>query len=222
MRILIATFSAEYEGRLDTQLATATRLLIIKSDGTFLIHADTGSKPYNWMSPPTTTTIVNGNVWIVHNVKTGERLTLTFTQILSDTDHCLGEDYGVVKDGAEEHLQKLLAANPNILDPGFTLVRREYPTPVGPVDLMCLDEHGTHVAVEVKRRGGISGVEQLSRYISFLNRDPALQPVHGVYAAQTITPQARVLAEDRGYTCVILNYDEMKGTSPTNETTTLF
>jgi endonuclease len=191
----------------------ATRLIMIKADGTVLIHADRGSyKPLNWMSPPCKLTEEPGR-WTVTG-KAGETLAITITEVVSDTSVDLGDDPGLVKDGVESHLQELLAAQLELLGDGWRLVRREYPTPIGPVDLMCRDEAGRSVAVEIKRRGEIDGVEQLTRYLELLNRDPLLAPVHGVFAAQEIRPQARVLAVDRGIRCVTLDYDRMRGVEP--------
>ena len=188
----------------------ATRLIMIKADGTVLIHADRGSyKPLNWMSPPCRLTEELGR-WSVSN-KAGETLVITMAEVVSDTSVDLGVDPGLVKDGVEAHLQELLAVQLDVLGDGWRLVRREFPTPIGPVDLMCRDEAGLSVAVEIKRRGEIDGVEQLTRYLELLNRDPLLAPVQGVFAAQEIRPQARVLAVDRGIRCVTLDYERMRG-----------
>jgi RecB family endonuclease NucS len=188
----------------------ATRLLLVKADGSVLVHSDGGSyKPLNWMSPPCT--LVEGDgTWAVTN-KAGEQLIVTIEQIEHDSSHQLGVDPGLVKDGVEAHLQKLLAEQIHTLGDGYRLVRREYPTPIGPVDIMCRDASGAAVAVEIKRRGEIDGVEQLTRYLELLNRDPLLAPVRGVFAAQEIKPQARTLAEDRGITCVVLDYAALRG-----------
>ena len=210
MRIIIARCSVDYVGRLTAHLSMATRLIMIKADGTVLIHADRGSyKPLNWMSPPCRLTEEPGR-WVVTS-KAGETLAITISEVISDTSVDLGVDPGLTKDGVESHLQELLAAQVSLLGDGWRLVRREYPTPIGPVDLMCRDEAGHSVAVEIKRRGEIDGVEQLTRYLELLNRDPLLAPVHGVFAAQEIKPQARVLAVDRGIRCVTLDYDRMRG-----------
>jgi endonuclease len=188
----------------------ATRLIMIKADGTVLIHADRGSyKPLNWMSPPCRLTEEPGR-WSVSN-KAGETLVITMAEVVSDTSVDLGVDPGLVKDGVEAHLQELLAVQLDVLGDGWRLVRREFPTPIGPVDLMCRDDAGLSVAVEIKRRGEIDGVEQLTRYLELLNRDPLLAPVQGVFAAQEIRPQARVLAVDRGIRCVTLDYERMRG-----------
>lgn len=210
MRLVIARCSVTYSGRLTSRLESAVRLLMVKADGSVLIHADGGSyKPLNWMTPPCTLSIQESR-WEVVN-KVGERLAIDIEQILHDSEHPLGEDPGLVKDGVEAHLQALLADRVHVLGDGWTLVRREYPTPIGPVDLMCKDRDGRSVAVEIKRRGEIDGVEQLTRYLDLLNRDPLLAPVSGVFAAQEIKPQARTLAEDRGIRCVVLDYDDLRG-----------
>lgn len=183
---------------------------MVKADGSVLVHSDGGSyKPLNWMSPPCRLAEAPGE-WIVTG-KSGETLTIHLEQIISDSSADLGIDPGLVKDGVESHLQELLAAQVEVLGQGWRLVRREFPTPIGPVDLMCRDSAGVSVAVEVKRRGEIDGVEQLTRYLDLLNRDPLLAPVQGIFAAQEIKPQARVLAEDRGIRCVTLDYDAMRG-----------
>ncbi len=210
MRLVIARCRVDYSGRLSAHLPLATRLLMIKADGSVLVHSDGGSyKPLNWMSPPCRRTEEAGR-WVVTG-KSGETLTIEFEEILSDTSYDLGIDPGLRKDGVESHLQELLAAQMHLLGEGWRLVRREYPTAIGPVDLMCRDAAGACVAIEIKRRGEIDGVEQLSRYLELLNRDPLLAPVQGVFAAQEIRPQARVLAKDRGIRCVVLDYDAMRG-----------
>ncbi len=201
----------DYAGRLSAHLPSATRLLIVKADGSVLVHSDGGSyKPLNWMSPPCRLTETDGQ-WLV-TAKSGETLTIHLQEIISDAAYPLGEDPGLVKDGVESHLQELLAAQLHVLGAGWRLVRREFPTPIGPVDIMCRDHLGISVAVEVKRRGEIDGVEQLTRYLELLNRDPLLAPVQGIFAAQEIKPQARTLAQDRGIRCVTLDYDAMRGT----------
>ena len=210
MRLVIAKCSVDYVGRLSAHLPSATRLVMVKADGSVSIHADDRAyKPLNWMSPPCRLEEAPG-VWRVVN-KAGEELRITLEEVFQDTSYPLGIDPGLRKDGVEAHLQELLAANPTELGEGFTLVRREFPTAIGPVDLMCKDADNRSVAVEVKRRGEIDGVEQLTRYLELLNRDPLLAPVAGVFAAQEIKPQARVLATDRGIRCVVLNYDRMRG-----------
>ena len=215
MRLVIARCSVDYVGRLTAHLPSALRLLIVKADGSVLVHSDGGSyKPLNWMSPPCRLAEEPG-LWSVTG-KSGETLQITITEVISDTAVDLGIDPGLVKDGVEAHLQELLAAQVDLLGDGWRLVRREYPTPIGPVDLMCRDATGESVAVEIKRRGEIDGVEQLTRYLELLNRDPLLAPVHGVFAAQEIKPQARVLATDRGIRCVTLDYDTMRGIEPEN------
>jgi endonuclease len=216
VRLVIARCSVDYDGRLTAHLPSALRLLIVKADGSVLVHSDGGSyKPLNWMSPPCRLTVSAGESgqpgkWTVTN-KGGETLTVTIEQTISDTSVELGIDPGLVKDGVEAHLQMLLAEQLHLLGDGWRLIRREFPTPIGPVDIMCRDGSGTHVAVEIKRRGEIDGVEQLTRYLELLNRDPLLAPVHGIFAAQEIRPQARTLAVDRGIRCVTLNYDTMRG-----------
>jgi RecB family endonuclease NucS len=216
VRLVIARCSVDYDGRLTAHLPSALRLLIVKADGSVLVHSDGGSyKPLNWMSPPCRLTEYppdgdEPGKWTVTN-KAGETLTITITETLSDTSVDLGIDPGLVKDGVEAHLQELLAEQLHLLGDGWRLIRREYPTPIGPVDIMCRDDSGTHVAIEMKRHAGIDAVEQLTRYLELLNRDPLLSPVQGVLAAQTIKLQARTLAEDRGIRCVVLDYDAMRG-----------
>ncbi len=215
MRLVIARCSVDYVGRLTAHLPEALRLILVKADGSVQVHSDGGSyKPLNWMSPPCKVTEEPGR-WSVTG-KGGETITITISEVISDTSADLGTEPGLVKDGVEAHLQELLAAQLGLLGDGWRLVRREYPTPIGPVDLMCRDGAGHSVAVEIKRRGEIDGVEQLTRYLDLLNRDPLLVPVHGVFAAQEIKPQARVLATDRGIRCVTLDYDTMRGVEPDN------
>jgi endonuclease len=210
VRLVIARCSVDYVGRLNAHLPSALRLLIVKADGSVLVHSDGGSyKPLNWMSPPCRLEESPG-AWRVVS-KGGEELRITIEEVLHDSRHELGADPGLVKDGVESHLQELLAEQVQLLGDGWRLVRREYPTAIGPVDLMCRDSDSGAVAVEIKRRGDIDGVEQLTRYLELLNRDPLLAPVRGVFAAQEIRPQARVLAEDRGIRCVTLDYDTMRG-----------
>ena len=210
MRLVIAECSVDYVGRLTAHLPLATRLLLVKADGSVLVHSDGGSyKPLNWMSPPCS--LVEGDgTWTVTN-KAGEQLIVTIVNVLHDSSHELGVDPGLVKDGVEAHLQKLLAEHIHTLGAGYRLVRREFPTPIGPVDLLARDPSGAAVAIEIKRRGEIDGVEQLTRYLELLNRDPLLAPVQGVFAAQEIKPQARTLAEDRGIRCVVLDYNVLRG-----------
>jgi hypothetical protein len=213
VRLVIARCTVDYVGRLTAHLPEATRLLMVKADGCVAIHADGGAyKPLNWMNSPNTLVEEDG-VWTVTGPK-GETLTITIHEVLSDTDHPLGEDPGLQKDGVEAHIQELLAADPSPIGDGLTLVRREYPTAVGPVDLLCRDAGGGAVAIEIKRRGEIDGVEQLTRYLDFLNRDPLLRPVRGVFVAQEVRPQARVLAEDRGIGWVEVDYDDLRGIEP--------
>jgi endonuclease len=211
VRTVIARCSVDYAGRLSAHLPLATRLIMIKADSSVLVHSDGGSyKPLNWMSPPCRLAEEPGR-WVVTG-KSGETLTIAIEEILSDSSFDLGVDPGLVKDGVEAHLQELLAAQMHVLGEGWRLVRREYPTPIGPVDIMCRDAAGGSVAIEIKRRGDIDGVEQLTRYLELLNRDPLLAPVQGIFAAQEIKPQARVLAQDRGIRCLTLDYDTMRGT----------
>ena len=210
VRLVIARCSVDYIGRLTAHLPLATRLLLVKADGSVLVHSDGGSyKPLNWMSPPCRLVEADG-VWTVTN-KAGEQLVITLEEIEHDSSHDLGADPGLVKDGVEAHLQRLLAEQIDTLGAGYRLVRREYPTPIGPVDIMARDADGVAVAVEIKRRGEIDGVRQLRRYLDLLNRDPLLAPVHGVFAAQEIKPQAKVFAEDQGIRCVVLDYDLLRG-----------
>jgi RecB family endonuclease NucS len=213
VRLVIAKCSVDYVGRLTAHLPPATRLLLVKADGSVSIHADDRAyKPLNWMSPPCFLQEAEG-VWRVTN-KSGEELVVTIEEVLHDTSHELGVDPGLQKDGVEAHLQELLAEHPECFGDGLTLVRREYPTAIGPIDLLFRDANGGCVAVEVKRRGEIDGVEQLTRYLELLNRDALLAPVRGVFAAQEIKPQARVLATDRGIACVTVDYDELRGFEP--------
>ncbi|MGI8665390.1 MAG: endonuclease NucS [Jatrophihabitans sp.] len=219
MRLVIARCSVDYFGRLTAHLPMATRLLLVKADGSVLVHSDGGSyKPLNWMSPPCKLVEDNsgaedapsGGRWTVTN-KAGEQLLITLEEVLHDSAHELGVDPGLVKDGVEAHLQVLLAEHIETVGPGYRLVRREYPTAIGPVDIMARDARGLAVAIEIKRRGDIDGVEQLTRYLELLNRDPLLAPVRGVFAAQEIKPQARTLATDRGIDCLVLDYDQLRG-----------
>ncbi|ASR37782.1 endonuclease [Prauserella marina] len=210
MRLVIARCQVDYAGRLTAHLPMATRLLLVKSDGSVSVHSDDRAyKPLNWMSPPCWL-IEDGNLWIVEN-KAGEKLVITIENVIDEMKHDLGAEPGLVKDGVEAHLQELLAEHITTLGDGYSLVRREYPTAIGPVDILARDAGGAAVAVEIKRRGEIDGVEQLTRYLELLNRDPLLSPVQGVFAAQQIKPQARTLAEDRGIRCVTLDYDSLRG-----------
>ena len=222
MRLVIARCSVDYDGRLTAHLPLATRLLMVKADGSVLVHSDGGSyKPLNWMSPPcamaevapTPDEAAEGvtGVWIVQHAKSEDRLRVCLHEVLHDSHHELGVDPGLVKDGVEAHLQKLLAEHIHTLGHGWSLVRREHMTAIGPVDILARNHDRQHVAIEIKRRGEIDGVEQLTRYLELMNRDPHLAPVVGVFAAQEIKPQARVLAEDRGIRCVVLDYDALRG-----------
>lgn len=219
---MVARCSVEYSGRLTAHLPLATRVLMLKSDGSILIHSDGGSyKPLNWMSPPCVMAVESPTadqqtagvieVWRVNHSKTADSLAVSLFEVFHDSSHELGEDPGLVKDGVEAHLQRLLAEQIELLGEGYQLVRREYATAIGPVDILARDASGQTVAIEIKRRGEIDGVEQLTRYLELLNRDPLLAPVQGVFAAQEIKPQARTLAEDRGIRTLVLDYDAMKG-----------
>ncbi|MCL1599303.1 MAG: endonuclease NucS [Actinomycetia bacterium] len=210
MRIRIADCTVRYEGRLNAYLPMATRLVMVKADGCVAVHADGGAyKPLNWMNAPNTLS-EDGDTWVVVNPK-GEKLIIEFADVHFETAREMGEDPGLVKDGVELELQRLLAERPETFGEGVELIRREYPTPIGPVDLLCRDAEGTTIAVEIKRRGEIDGVEQLTRYLDFLNRDSRLAPVRGVFAAQIVKPQARVLCEDRGIGWLEVDYDALKG-----------
>jgi len=222
MRLVIARCSVDYAGRLNAHLPEATRLLVHKGDGSLLVHSDGGSyKPLNWMSPPCTLVVEEPDddqaaagvqeLWRVTHQKSGDTLLVRLYDVVHDSAHELGVDPGLQKDGVEADLQRLLAEQTGLIGETLSLVRREFPTAIGPVDLLLRDPEGGTVAVEVKRRGDIDGVEQLTRYLELLGRDPHLAPVTGVFAAQEIRPQARVLAADRGIRCVTLDYDEMKG-----------
>lgn len=230
----MATCSAEYSGRLNARLPYAKRVILIKADNSCLIFSELGSyKPLNWMAAPCTLKERElsdeqaaaseaadvddeghqpSKILTVAAQKSSDVLTVKLYEVESDFTTELGRDPGLVKDGVEDQLQRYLAEQIERIGKGSRLVRREYPTPIGPVDIMAVDADGTNVAVEIKRHGGIDGVEQLTRYCALLNRDPLLAPVKGIFAAQTISPQARVLAEDRGFECLILDYDDMKGT----------
>jgi RecB family endonuclease NucS len=210
VRLVIATCSVDYAGRLTAHLPLATRLLLLKADGSISIHADDRAyKPLNWMNPPCRIQ-EDADRWVITSPK-GETLTITIEAIHADVTHALGIDPGLQKDGVEAHLQELLAADPTVLGAGMVLVRREYPTDIGPVDLLCRDADGAAIAVEVKRSGDIDGVEQLARYLERLDLDGRLRPVRGIFAAQRIKPQAKVLAAARGIGCVELDYDAMRG-----------
>lgn len=222
MRVVIARCSVDYGGRLTAHLPVATRLLMVKADGSVLVHSDGGSyKPLNWMTPPCSLVELDptddertegvDKVWFVQHAKSEDNLRVRLYEVLHDTSHDLGIDPGLQKDGVEAQLQELLAQHITTLGDGYTLIRREYMTAIGPVDIMCRNADGATVAVEIKRRGDIDGVEQLTRYLELLNRDPVLAPVEGVFAAQLIKPQARTLAQDRGIRCVTLDYDALRG-----------
>ena len=213
MRLLVARCTVDYDGRLQAHLPEATRLIMVKADGCVAIHADGGAyKPLNWMNAPNRIP-EDDEGWTVTSPK-GETLRIWIHQVIADSSHEMGVDPGLQKDGVEAHLQELLAGDVETLGDGWKLVRREYPTDIGPVDLLCRDEQGSAVAIEIKRRGEIDGVEQLSRYLERLDRDGLLRPVKGVFAAQEIKPQARVLAESRGIRCVTLDYDALRGIEP--------
>ncbi|MEF2976408.1 endonuclease NucS [Subtercola sp. YIM 133946] len=222
MRLVIAKCAVDYAGRLSAHLPLATRLLMLKNDGSILVHSDGGSyKPLNWMSPPCTLEVIEPDdeqqdagitqLWKVTHAKTADLLVVSIHEVFTDTSYDLGVDPGLVKDGVEAHLQKLLAEQIELLGEGHTLVRREFMTAIGPVDILARDANGAAVAVELKRRGDIDGVEQLTRYLELMNRDPHLAPVTGIFAAQEIKPQARTLAHDRGIRTLLLDYDAMRG-----------
>jgi RecB family endonuclease NucS len=213
MRLMIARCTVDYDGRLTAHLPSAVRLVMVKADGCVAIHADGGAyKPLNWMNAPNTVEDL-GQQWVVSSPK-GERLIITLEEVMSDSTYELGDDPGLQKDGVEAHLQELLAASPNALGEPLTLVRREYPTDIGPVDLLCRDAAGQHVAVEIKRRGEIDGVEQLARYLERLDRETHLRPIRGIFAAQVVKPQARVMAEARGLRWIEIDYNELRGIRP--------
>jgi RecB family endonuclease NucS len=210
VRLVIARCRVDYEGRLAAHLPEAVRLLMVKADGCVAVHADGGAyKPLNWMNAPNVLREEPGR-WEITNPK-GERLSIELIEVLSDSAWELGADPGLQKDGVEAHLQELLASAPHVLGPGLSLIRREYPTALGPIDLLCRDRSGVTVAIEVKRRGEIDGVEQLTRYVERLSRDSSLGIIRGMFVAQVVKPQARVLAESRGFTVVEVDYDELRG-----------
>lgn len=219
MRLVVARCSVQYEGRLNAELPEAVRLIMVKQDGCVAIHADGGAyKPLNWMNAPNQLRELEDR-WVITNPK-GESLTIILHEVMSDTSHELGVDPGLLKDGVEAHLQELLAASPHTIEEGLTLIRREFPTAIGPVDLLCQAPDGQTVAIEVKRRGDIDGVEQLARYIEYLSNDSSLGEIRGIFVAQSIKPQARVLAESRGLTWCEVDYELLKGTK--SEDLTLF
>ena len=227
MRLVIARCQVDYVGRLTAHLPLATRLILVKADGSVSVHADDRAyKPLNWMSPPCTLAVAEPapdaveqlgitEVWQVRS-RDGDTLHISIAEIFHDSDHDLGIDPGLQKDGVEDNLQALLAEHPATLGDGLKLVQREYLTPIGPVDLLCREDAG-YVAVEIKRRGEIDGVEQLTRYLDLMNRDPQLSPVRGIFAAQQIKPQARTLATDRGIECRLIDYDALRGLDNSEE-----
>ena len=221
MRLVVAECQVDYAGRLTAHLPMAKRLLLVKADGSVSVHADDRAyKPLNWMSPPCTLTVQVPDEesaglgiteeWLVRS-RDGDTLHIRLGEVFMDTDHDLGVDPGLVKDGVEAHLQALLAEHPGTFGVGYQLVQREYMTPIGPVDLLLRDDAGSYVAVEVKRRGEIDGVEQLTRYLDLMNRDPLITPVRGIFAAQQLKPQARTLAHDRGIETMLIDYDALRG-----------
>jgi Predicted nuclease of the RecB family len=229
VRVVIATCSVDYAGRLNAHLPLATRLLIEKNDGSLLIHSDGGSyKPLNWMSPPCVIDSIEPDepakkagvteLWRVTHQKTADTLVVSIHEIHSDIHHDLGEDPGLIKEGVESELQRLVAGQLGSIGDGLSLIRREYPTAIGPIDVLARSDDGQTVAIEIKRRGEIDGVEQLTRYRELLDRDPHLRPVRAVFAAQEITPQARTLATDRGIDCVVLDYDALRGADGPDDT----
>lgn len=217
MRLVVARCSVRYAGRLDAQLPEAVRLVMVKADGCVAIHSDGGAyKPLNWMNAPNSIDERHDEsemTWTVTNPK-GETLVITFHEVLNEVHHEFGDDPGLVKDGVEAHLQELLAALPDAIEPGLRLVRREWPTSIGPVDLMCTDARGDHVAIEIKRRGEIDGVEQLARYLEVLRPDGGLKNLRGIFVAQVVKPQARTIASARGIECVEVDYDDLRGRRP--------
>jgi RecB family endonuclease NucS len=212
MRLIVARCSVEYSGRLSARLPEALRLVILKADGSVLVHADAGGyKPLNWMTPPTIVEEAPGAI-VVRKLKGEDRLEIALHEVISDTDHTMDEDaHRLEKDGVERDLQELLAAAPDRCGEGFRLVRREWPTDIGPVDLMCRDGEDEWIAVEIKRVGTIDAVEQLARYLERIRLDPALASCRGVLAAQVVKPQARVLAEARGLAWVEVDLAELRG-----------
>lgn len=229
MRIIFSECSVDYTGRLDAHLPQAKRVVMVKADGSVLIHSDGGSyKPLNWMSAPcrveevpvdeVSASVGVKKIWKVIAKKTNDQLLIRFYEIFQDVEMELGVDPGLIKDGVEAHLQELFADQvESLLGAGWSLIRREYQTPIGPVDVMVTDPEGNHVAVEIKRRGEIDGVEQLTRYLELLGRDPLLKNLRGIFAAQEIKPQAKVLAKDRGIECLILDYQMMRGSEDTTD-----
>ncbi len=213
MRLIVARCSIEYTGRLTTRLPEAVRLLMIKADGTFMVWSDGGGqkvRPQNWMTPPTAIEETEESL-VVRKLKGEDRLDIRIAEVVSDSSHAMDFDAGLEKDGVEAHLQELLADAPGWCGEGFRLVRREWPTDIGPVDLMCRDEADGWIAVEIKRVGTIDAVEQLTRYLARIRLDPAMAGCQGVLAAQTVKPQARVLAESRGLRWVEVDLAELRG-----------
>ncbi len=226
--MVIAECQVDYGGRLTAHLPMARRLILVKADGSVSVHADDRAyKPLNWMSPPCTMTVLDADeaaleattadvdpritqVWVVR-AHSGDTLQISIGEIEMDYTAELGVDPGLQKDGVEAHLQQLLAENPSAFGEGWSVVQREFMTAIGPVDLLCRDPAGSYVAVEVKRRGEIDGVEQLTRYLDLMNRDPLMGEVRGIFAAQQIKPQARTLATDRGISCLVVDYDALRG-----------
>ena len=213
MRLIVARCEVTYSGRLNAFLPESTRLLMLKDDGSVLVHADAGGyKPLNWMTPPTV--IETSDDLVIVRKRAGrseDRLEIHLVEVLSDVTHDMGEAAALEKDGVERDLQLLLASDPEAIEPGLRLVKREWPTDVGPVDLMCRDSDDGWVAVEIKRVGTIDAVEQLTRYLERIRLDPAMGSCRGVLAAQTIKPQAAVLAASRGIDCVEVDLALVRG-----------
>jgi len=228
VQLIVARCQVDYAGKLTAHLPLATRLILRKADGSLQVHADDKAyKPLNWMSAPCTLTRAKplpemglpdeiAEVWLARNA-TGDTLQIAVAEILDEMSVDLGPEPGLRKDGVERHLQELLAASPQAIRQDLTLVRREHPTPIGPVDLLCRSAAGAYVAVEVKRRGDIAGVEQLARYLEVMRRDSLLGQVEGVFVAQQIKPQAKVVAASRGIDCVVVDYDELRGIDHSDE-----
>jgi endonuclease len=212
MRLIVARCSVEYSGRLSARLPEALRLVMLKADGSVLVHADAGGyKPLNWMTPPTVVEEDPGRI-VVRKLKGDDRLDIELVEVLSDVTHAMDFDAAQLeKDGVEADLQVLLADAPGWCGEGFRLVRREWPTDIGPVDLMCRDDEDGWIAVEIKRVGTIDAVEQLCRYLERIRLDPAMDGCRGVLAAQVVKPQARVLAEARGLAWVEVDLAELRG-----------
>ncbi|HXE45745.1 MAG TPA: endonuclease NucS [Conexibacter sp.] len=213
MRLIVARCEVRYTGRLDALLPEALRLIMVKSDGSVMVHADHGGyKPSNWMTPPTVIEEADGHIVVrKHAGDSEDRLDIRVAEVLSDVTHDMGEAAALEKDGVEAHLQELLAEQPHWCGEGFRLVRREWATDIGPVDLMCRDERDEWIAVEIKRVGTIDAVEQLTRYLERIRLDPAMADCRGVLAAQVVKPQARVLAESRAIACVEVDLAVLRG-----------